>query len=117
MSYNKVMLIGNVGQDPSLTFTDSEPHQLSKATFSVATTERHRTRDGDIKQSTEWHRIVVWAPLAKIVDSYVRKGSQIFIEGILRTRTFDKEGQKHFITEVHATNLRLLGKVESESES
>ena len=114
MSYNKVLLIGNVGQDPTLSF-NSQSNQLEKATFSMATTERHRTRDGEKSQSTEWHRIVVWAPLANIIESYVKKGSQLFVEGKLMTRTFDREGQKHFITEVHVINLRLFGKTESDS--
>ena len=116
MSYNKVMLIGRVGQDPTISHDYFDPKKLSYATFSLATTEKHATREGELKQSTEWHRIVVWAPLARIVESYVKKGIQLFIEGSIKTRTFDKDGQKHFITEVHATQIRLLGKSGSEAE-
>jgi single-strand DNA-binding protein len=115
MSYNKVMLIGNVGQSPSLSFS-REGNQLEKANFSLATTEQHKTREGEKVQSTEWHRVVVWAPLANLVENFVKKGSQVFIEGKLTTRSFDKEGQKHFITEVHATKIVLLRNTGAEEQ-
>ncbi len=110
------MLIGNVGQSPSLSF-NRQSNQLEKATFSLATTERQRTPGGERTQSTEWHRIVVYAPQANLVESYVVKGAQIFIEGRLMTRTFDKEGQKRFITEVHATRIVLLRNTDSDPDN
>jgi single-strand DNA-binding protein len=116
MSYNKVMLLGNVGQSPTLTF-NYQSNQLERANFTLATTEHHKTREGEKTQTTEWHRIVARGPIANIVENYVKKGSQVFIEGRLMTRAFDRDGQKHYITEVHVTNLQLLGKAEPDSET
>ncbi|WP_439181795.1 single-stranded DNA-binding protein [Carboxylicivirga taeanensis] len=110
MSVNKVILVGNVGKDPEVRYLDND---VAVANFSLATTERGFTsRDGQtIPERTEWHNIVAWRGLAKIVESYVKKGTQVFIEGKIRTRSYDdKDGNKRYITEVFADNLQLLGR-------
>jgi len=108
MTLNKVMLIGNVGKDP-------EPRHLENGTMlvtlTVATTERYKDRNGEVKEQTEWHNIVCWRNLAEIVEKYVHKGTQVYIEGKLRSRSWeDQNGQKRYVTEVIADNLRLLGR-------
>ena len=105
---NEIQLIGNVGQYPEI--KDFENNKV--ANFTLATTERgFKTKDGrEIPERTEWHRIVVWGGLAKVVESYVKKGSQIYIKGKIKTRDYsDSAGVKRYITEVYADNLILLG--------
>ena len=105
---NEIQLIGNVGQDPEI--KDFENNKV--ANFTLATTERgFKTKDGrEIPERTEWHRIVVWGGLAKVVESYVKKGSQIYIKGKIKTRDYsDSAGVKRYVTEVYADNLILLG--------
>jgi len=108
MTLNKVMLIGNVGKDP-------EPRHLENGTMfvtiTVATSERYKDRNGEVKEQTEWHNIVCWRSLAEIVEKYVRKGAQVYIEGKLRSRSWeDQNGQKRYVTEIIADTLRLLGR-------
>ena len=115
MSLNKVMLIGNVGKDPEVRYLDgnNNPNSGSTkvATFTLATTERYRDRNGELRENTEWHNIVAWRNSADIAEKYIRKGSQIFIEGKLRTRSWtDQTGVKKFTTEVTVDNLQLLGR-------
>ena len=110
MSVNKVILIGNVGKDPEIRYLDNN---VSVANFPIATTERGFTsRDGQqVPDRTEWHNIVAWRGLAQIVEKFVKKGSQIFIEGKIRTRSYDdKDGNKRYITEIFADNIELLGR-------
>ena len=110
MAVNKVILIGNVGKDPDVRYIDND---LAVANFTLATTERGYTgRDGKvIPERTEWHNIVVWRGLAKVVEQYVRKGSQIYVEGKIRTRSYDdKENNKRYITEIFVDSLQLLGR-------
>lgn len=110
MSVNKVILVGNVGKDPEVRHFENDG---AVANFPLATTERGYTaRNGqEMPERTEWHNIVVWRGLAKVVESYVKKGTQLFIEGKLRTRSYDdKEGNKRYVTEVYADNLQLLGR-------
>jgi single-strand DNA-binding protein len=103
---NKVVLIGNLGKDPEVQTFDT----YKKAAFSLATTEYSRDREGNEVQHTEWHNIVMWRGLAEIAEQFLHKGSQVYIEGKIRTRSYDtKEGQKKFITEIQADNLVLLG--------
>jgi single-strand DNA-binding protein len=103
---NKVVLIGNLGKDPEVQTFET----YKKASFSLATTEYSRDREGNEVQHTEWHNIVMWRGLAEIAEQYLRKGSQVYIEGKIRTRSYDtKDGQKKFITEIQADNLVLLG--------
>ena len=114
MSLNKVMLIGNVGKDPEVRYLDgNNPNSGSTkvATFTLATTERYRDRNGELRENTEWHNIVAWRNSADIAEKYIHKGSQIFIEGKLRTRSWtDQTGVKKFTTEVTVDNLQLLGR-------
>lgn len=103
---NKVVLIGNLGKDPEVQTFDT----YKKAAFSLATTEYSRDREGNEVQHTEWHNIVMWRGLAEIAEQFLRKGSQVYIEGKIRTRSYDaKDGQKKYITEIQADNLVLLG--------
>jgi single-strand DNA-binding protein len=105
---NKVMLIGNVGKDPEIRHLE---HDVSVVTLPVATSERFKDRNGNVKEQTEWHNVVFWRNLAEIVEKYVRKGSQVFIEGRLRTRNWeDQSGQKRYTTEIVADTMRLLGR-------
>jgi single-strand DNA-binding protein len=103
---NKVILIGNLGKDPEVQNFETG----KKASFSLATTEVQRDREGNEIQHTEWHNVVMWRGLADIAESYLRKGSQVYVEGRLRSRSFDaKDGTKRFVTEVQVDNLVLLG--------
>jgi len=115
MSLNKVMLIGNVGNDPEIRYLDSNPQSpqgnTKVASFRLATTERYRDRNGETRENTEWHSIVAWRSSADYVEKFVHKGSQIFIEGKLRTRQWtDQTGNKRYTTEIQADNMQLLGK-------
>ena len=115
MALNKVMLIGNVGNDPEIRYLDSNPQSpqgnAKVASFRLATTERYRDRNGETRENTEWHNIVAWRSNADLVEKFVHKGSQIYIEGKLRTRQWtDQTGNKRFTTEIQADNIQLLGK-------
>ena len=112
---NKVMLIGNVGNDPEVRYLESNPQNpqanAKVASFRLATTERYRDRNGETRENTEWHNIVVWRNNADVVEKFVHKGSQIYIEGKLRTRQWtDQTGNKRYTTEVVADSIQLLGK-------
>lgn len=108
MSFNKVMLIGNVGRDPEVRHLESG---VAVASFTLATTERYKDRNGALQDQTEWHNIVCWRNLAELSEKYISKGSQIFVEGKIRTRSWqDQTGQKRYTTEIVADNIRLLGK-------
>ncbi len=109
MSLNKVILIGNVGRDPEVRYiSDNVP----VASFTLATTKRgYKTNDGkEVPEKTEWHNIVVWRGLAKVAEQYVKKGTQLYIEGELQTRSWEKDGVKHYTTEIIANDLQLLGR-------
>ncbi len=115
MSLNKVMLIGNVGKDPDVRYLESNPSNpganAKVASFPLATSERYRDRNGELRENTEWHNIVVWRGNADVVEKFVRKGTQLYIEGRLRTRQWtDQTGNKRYTTEVVADTLQLLGK-------
>jgi single-strand DNA-binding protein len=108
MTLNKVMIIGNAGKDPEIRHLDNG---VSVVTLPVATTERYRDRNGETKEQTEWHNVVFWRQLAEFTEKYVKKGSQLYIEGRLRTRNYeDQSGSKKYITEIIAETIRLLGK-------
>lgn len=105
---NKVMLIGNAGRDPEIRHLENG---TAVVTLPIATTERYKDRSGEVKEQTEWHTVVFWRNLAEIVDKHVRKGSQLYIEGRLRTRSWeDQHGQKRFMTEIVAETMRFLGR-------
>ena len=102
-SLNKVMLIGNVGRDPEV--RDFEGG-LRRASFTLATTEQFRDRE-----QTEWHNIIAWRQLADLADKYIRKGSQIYVEGRITTRSWDgNDGTKRYTTEIVANTIQLLGR-------
>ncbi len=104
---NKVILIGNVGKDPEIRHMENGS---TKATFPLATTETYRDRDGQRMEQTEWHNIVLWRGLADLAEKYIRKGKQLYIEGKLRTRSWeDRDGNKRYTTEIIADNITLLG--------
>lgn len=107
MSLNKVMLIGNVGKDPEVrSFENSK-----KATFTLATSESYKNKNGEKVTNTEWHNIVVWRGLADVAEKWVKKGTQLYVEGKITTRSYDdKDGQKKYITEILADNFVMLGK-------
>ncbi len=111
MALNKVMLIGNVGRDPEVRYLDGQSGNAKVATFTLATTERYRDRNGEQKEITEWHNIVAWRNLADLSEKYVKKGTQLYIEGRLRTRSWDDQsGNKRYTTEIMADNIQLLGR-------
>ncbi|MDX9882963.1 MAG: single-stranded DNA-binding protein [Prolixibacteraceae bacterium] len=108
MSVNKVILVGNVGKDPEVRHLDKG---VAVANFPLATTETYLAKNGEKVSTTEWHNIVVWRGLAEIAEKYVTKGRQLYIEGRLRTRTWDdKDGNKRYTTEIYADVMQLLGK-------
>ncbi|MBI1910286.1 MAG: single-stranded DNA-binding protein [Deltaproteobacteria bacterium] len=106
-SLNKVILIGNLGNDPEVRYT---PANQMVATFNIATTEKWTGKSGEPGERTEWHRIVVWGKLAEICKEYLSKGRQVYVEGRLQTRQWDdKEGKKRYTTEIVAQNVQFLG--------
>lgn len=105
-SLNKVMLIGNVGKDPELKFT---PSGIPVTSFRLATTESWREKDGSLQEHTDWHTIVAWRGLAEIITKLVKRGSKIYVEGRLQSRSFeDKNGNKKYVVEVLADNMLIL---------
>lgn len=112
---NKVILVGNLGKDPEVRHMDSG---RAVANFSLATSETYKNKDGERVTHTEWHNCVVWSPLAEIVEKYTKKGSQIYLEGKLATRSWeDKEGNKRYTTEIVGREITLLGKSETKGSN
>lgn len=112
MSVNRVILLGHVGSMEIKSF-DGQNGPRKCATFSLATTERYKDRSGNYINNTEWHNIVSWNH-AELCEKYVQKGTQLYVEGKLRTRSWeDKSGNKRYVTEVMADTLQLLGKKEN----
>lgn len=105
-SVNKVILVGNLGKDAEVRVT---PGGHSVASFSMATTENWTSREGEKKEQTEWHRIVLWGKTADSLQPYLVKGKQIYLEGRLQTRQWEKDGVKRYTTEVKADRVVLLG--------
>jgi single-strand DNA-binding protein len=104
---NKVILIGNLGADPEVRTIEGG---AKVANFSIATTERYKDKSGNPVDKTEWHNIVMWRGLAEIAEKYLKKGSQVFIEGKLRTRSWDDQnGNKRYTTEILSDNMTMLG--------
>ena len=103
---NKVILIGNVGQDPE---TRALPSGGSVTNVTLATSESWKDRDtGEQKENTEWHRLVFFKRLAEIAGEYLKKGSKVYVEGQLRTRQWEREGQKHYTTEIVVREMQML---------
>ena len=108
------MLIGNVGRDPEVRYLEGNqangaPSKV--ATFTLATSERYRDRNGETRENTEWHNIVAWRQSADVAEKFIHKGTQVYIEGKLRTRSYnDSTGNKKYTTEVVVDTLQLLGR-------
>ncbi len=104
---NKVILIGNLGADPELKYTASG---TPVCTFRLATSETFKDREGNQQERTEWHRIVAWAKLGEIAAQYLSKGRQVYIEGSIRTRSWeDQSGERKYMTEIVARDIQFLG--------
>ncbi len=111
MSVNKVILVGNVGKDPEVRHLDSG---VAVANFPLATSESYTAKNGDRVTTTEWHNIVLWRGLADVAEKYVTKGKQLYIEGRIRTRSYDdKDGNKKYITEIYGDVMQMLGSRDS----
>ncbi|MDA0986460.1 MAG: single-stranded DNA-binding protein [Bacteroidetes bacterium] len=108
---NKVTLIGNLGKDPEMRYTTNN---TPVATFSVATGESYKDAEGNQVDKTEWHNIVVWRKVAEIAQQYLKKGSKVYLEGKITTRSYDKDGQKRYITEIVCDTILML---DSKSEN
>jgi single-strand DNA-binding protein len=105
-SVNKVILIGNLGADPELKYT---PTSRALCNLRIATTEVYKDKGGQRQEKTEWHRVTVWGDQAENCSKYLSKGRSVYIEGRLQTRSYDKEGQKHYATDVVADRVVFLG--------
>lgn len=113
MSINKVILVGNVGKDPVIRYFDKG---VAKATFPLATSETYTNQQGETITSTEWHNIVLWRSLAEVAEKTVKKGSQLYIVGKIKTRSYvDKDGVNKYITEILADTILLLEKKQAAS--
>lgn len=111
MSVNKAIILGNCGKDPEVRMVGEN----KVASFSVATTEKYKdSKSGEWKENTEWHNVVCWRNTAEIAEKYIKKGTQLYVEGKLRARSWDDQnGNKRYVTEIVADTIQLLGKKES----
>jgi single-strand DNA-binding protein len=107
---NKVILIGNIGKDPEY------KEDLKRASFTLATTESYNDKNGQRVDMTEWHNVVVWGNLAEIANRYLKKGAPLYLEGKIRTRSYEDQGVKKYITEIRADNFIMLGGNKREGE-
>ena len=108
MSVNKVILVGNVGKDPETRYID-ESTAITK--FPLANSETYKNKSGERVSTTEWHNVVLWRGLAQVAEKYVKKGTQIYIEGRIKTRSYDDaDGNRKYITEIVGDQLQLLGR-------
>ncbi len=114
-SLNKAMIIGRLGRDPEVRYTQSN---TAVATMNVATTEKFKDRNGELQENTEWHRIIAWGRLAEICQQYLKKGSLAYFEGPIQTNEWeDKEGQKRYTTEIKALNMQMLDSRSGQQQS
>ncbi len=112
---NKVILVGNVGRDPEVRYLDNG---IVIAKFPIATSETYTNKSGEKVTNTEWHNIVLWRKLAEVADKYIKKGSSLYIEGKIRSRSYeDKDGIKRYITEIIADNMQMLGKRQDDRQA
>ena len=114
MSLNKVMLIGNVGRDPEIRHL---ANSSMVARFPLATSEKFKTKTGELQEQTEWHNIVCWRNLAELAEKYIKKGSRLYVEGRIRTNSWvDKNSQeKRYSVEIFADNIVLLDRISDEN--
>ena len=110
---NKVILIGRLGKDPEVRAFEGG---TKKASFTLATSEIYKDKEGKRVEQTEWHLIVCWRSLAEIAEKYLTKGKQIYLEGRLRTRSWEDNGVKKYVTEVEATTFTMLGSKQDDAE-
>lgn len=115
-SFNKVLIIGRVGQAPELKYT---PSSTAVCNISVATTEKWNDKAGNKQEKTEWHRVTLWGKTAELTNQYVNKGSLVFVEGKLETKSWDDKetGKKRYSTEVNASNIRFLSSNKETNEA
>ena len=114
-SVNKVMLIGNLGADPEIRYT---PSGAAVANFRMATREQWTTKEGEKQDRTEWHRIVAWRRLGEICGEYLHKGSLVYVEGRLQTRSWeDRDGNKRYTTEIVAQAMQMLDRAGKSAEA
>jgi len=104
-SVNRITILGNLGRDPEIKTTQSGK---SVCTLNIATSEIHRDKSSEWTESTDWHNVVLWEPLAGIAEKYLKKGNKVYIEGRLKTRSYDNDGVKQYTTEIIANNLVLI---------
>ena len=119
MSINKVLLLGNVGKDPVVKYFDKG---VAKATFPLATSETYTNQQGETVTTTEWHNIVLWRALAEVAEKTVKKGTQLYVVGRIKTRSYvDKDGNNKYITEILADTMMVMekrpGTVQSDEQS
>jgi single-strand DNA-binding protein len=105
-SVNKVILVGNLGADPELKYT---PSAKAVCNLRIATTETWKDKSGAKQDKTEWHRVTVWGEQAENCSKYLQKGRSVYVEGKLQTRSYDKDGQKHYATDIIADRVVFLG--------
>ncbi len=106
-SVNKVIILGNLGNDPEVRYTSDE---RAIANISIATSSRYKDRSGEFKENTEWHRVIFFNRLAEVVRDYLKKGQSVYVEGKLQTRKWqDQNGQDKYTTEIVADNMQMLG--------
>lgn len=103
---NKVILVGNLGNDPEVKYTQGGQ---TIATLSLATTRAWKDRDGNLQEKTEWHRVKLWGKLGDIAGEYLRKGRQVYIEGRVEYGSYEKDGVKHYTTDIVAEEMQMLG--------
>ncbi|MBN1251686.1 MAG: single-stranded DNA-binding protein [Bacteroidales bacterium] len=109
MGINKAILVGNVGKDPEIQYVKED---VPVARFTLATSETFKNKNGEKVTNTEWHNIVVWRGLAKVVEQYVKKGSQLYVEGKITNRSYEKDGVTKYFSEIVVNNLQMLGKAQ-----
>ena len=103
---NKVILVGNLGNDPDVKYTQGG---MAIATLSVATTSSRKDRDGNFQEKTEWHRVKLFGKTAEVAGEYLKKGRQVYIEGRLEYGSYEKDGVKHYTTDIVADEMQMLG--------
>ena len=114
-SVNKVILVGNLGQDPEVRYTPSGDAVVN---LSLATTDKYKDKNGEPQEATEWHRVSFFGRLAEICGEYLKKGSQVYVEGSLRTRKWqDKEGNDRYTTEIRGDRMQMLGGTKDRSSA
>lgn len=114
-SLNKAMIIGRLGADPEVSYTQND---TARAVMRVATNDRYKDSNGEWIETTEWHRVIAWARLAEVCQQYLKKGSLVYFEGPIQTRSWeDKEGQKQYMTEIKALGMQMLDSRDSDKKA